>query len=375
MSGSSLKESNMVTRVILVALFLAMVLGGIFSWKQHTAQQMAAAQAAGPPPAVIAAARVETESWQPYIQVVGSLEAVAGIEVTSEVGGQVSAINFNSGEWAKRGALLLELDSRTDQAQLKGLMAERTLAQLSFERVAKLVKEKSVSKSDYDEARASLDAAEARVTGQQALIEKKRIRAPFDGRLGIRRVDLGEYLSPGSAIVPLEQLDPMYADFTLPERDLARVGNDQSVEIRVQAYPEQVFSGQIIAIDPGVNSGTRSFRLRAQLANPDQLLRPGMFADIRVQLPQRDGVLTIPDTAISYAPYGDSVFVIEQSDSGHIVKRRQIETGSTRNGRISVLSGLVEGEQVVSAGHNKLRNGQAVKIDSKPAPAERGAKS
>ena len=375
MSGSSLKESNMVTRVILVALFLAMVLGGIFSWKQHTAQQMAAAQAAGPPPAVIAAARVETESWQPYIQVVGSLEAVAGIEVTSEVGGQVSAINFNSGEWAKRGALLLELDSRTDQAQLKGLMAERTLAQLSFERVAKLVKEKSVSKSDYDEARASLDAAEARVTGQQALIEKKRIRAPFDGRLGIRRVDLGEYLSPGSAIVPLEQLDPMYADFTLPERDLARVGNDQSVEIRVQAYPEQVFSGQIIAIDPGVNSGTRSFRLRAQLANPDQLLRPGMFADIRVQLPQRDGVLTIPDTAISYAPYGDSVFVIEQSDSGHIVKRRQIETGSTRNGRISVLSGLVEGEQVVSAGHNKLRNGQAVKIDSKPPPAERGAKS
>ena len=375
MSGSSLKESNMVTRVILVALFLAMVLGGIFSWKQHTAQQMAAAQAAGPPPAVIAAARVETESWQPYIQVVGSLEAVAGIEVTSEVGGQVSTINFNSGEWAKRGALLLELDSRTDQAQLKGLMAERTLAQLSFERVAKLVKEKSVSKSDYDEARASLDAAEARVTGQRALIEKKRIRAPFDGRLGIRRVDLGEYLSPGSAIVPLEQLDPMYADFTLPERDLARVGNDQSVEIRVQAYPEQVFSGQIIAIDPGVNSGTRSFRLRAQLANPDQLLRPGMFADIRVQLPQRDGVLTIPDTAISYAPYGDSVFVIEQSDSGHIVKRRQIETGSTRNGRISVLSGLVEGEQVVSAGHNKLRNGQAVKIDSKPAPAERGAKS
>ena len=215
----------MVTRVILVALFLAVVFGGIFGWKQHTAQQMAAAQAGGPPPAVIAAASVELESWQPYIQVVGSLEAVAGIEVTSEVGGQVSAINFNSGEWVKRGDLLLELDSQTDQAQLKGLLAERTLGRLNFERVAKLVKERSVSKSDYDEARATLDAAEARVTGQQALIDKKRIRAPFDGRLGIRRVDLGEYLSPGSAIVPLEQLDPMYADFTLPERDLARVGN------------------------------------------------------------------------------------------------------------------------------------------------------
>ncbi len=365
----------MVTRVILVALFLAAVLGGIFSWKQHAAEQMAAAQAGGPPPAVIAAASVQLESWQPYIHVVGSLEAVAGIEVTSEVGGQVSAINFNSGEWVKRGDLLLKLESQTDQAQLKGLVAERTLARLNFERVAKLVNERSVSKSDHDEARASLDAADARVAGQQALTDKKRIRAPFDGRLGIRRVDLGEYLSPGSAIVPLEQLDPMYADFMLPERDLARVSNDQLVEVRVQAYPQQIFSGQIIAIDPGVNAGNRSFRLRAQLANPDQLLRPGMFADIRVQLPELDGVITIPDTAISYAPYGDSVFVIEKNDTGHIVNRRPIETGSTRGGRVSVVSGLTEGEQVVSAGHNKLRNGQAVIIDSKPAPAARGAKS
>ena len=365
----------MITRVILVAFFLAVLFGGIFGWKQYTARQTEAAQAGGPPPAVIAAASVRSESWQPYIQVVGSLEAVAGIEVNSEVGGQVSTINFNSGERVKRGDLLLELDSQTDQAQLKGLEAERTLARLNFERVAKLVKERSVSKSDYDEARANLDAAEARVSGQQALIDKKRIRAPFDGLLGIRRVDLGEYLSPGTAIVPLEQLDPMYADFTLPERDLARVRDGQVVDIRVQAYPDRIFSGRIIAIDPGVNAGTRSFRLRAELANPDQLLRPGMFADIRVQLPQRNGVITIPDTAISYAPYGDSVFVIEKKETGYIVNRRQIETGSVRNGRVSVVAGLAEGEQVVSAGHNKLRNGQAVVIDSKPAPAERGASS
>jgi len=365
----------MVVRLILVALFLAAVLAGIFGWKQHTAQQMSAAQAGGPPPAVIAAASVEKESWQPYIQVVGSLEAVAGIEVTSEVGGQVSAINFNSGEKIKRGDLLLELDSQTDQAHFQALVAERTLAQLNFERIAKLVREKSISKSDYDEARATLDAAEARVTGQLALIDKKRIRAPFEGRLGIRRVDLGEYLSPGSAIVPLEQLDPIYADFSLPERDLARVGNDQVVEVRVQAYPAQIFSGRIIAMDPGINAGTRSFRLRAQLANPDQLLRPGMFADIHVQLPQRDGVITIPDTAISYAPYGDSVFVIEQNETSYVVSRRRIETGTTRSGRVAVLSGLSEGELVVSAGHNKLRNGQTVVIDSKPAPAARDTKS
>ncbi len=374
-SEDLLKEFAMVTRLILVALVLAAVFGGIFSWKQHTAEQMAAAQAGGPPPTVIAATTVVLENWQPYLQVVGSLEAIAGIEVTSEVGGQVSAIHFNSGEWIKQGELLLELDSQTDQAQLEGLVAERTLGRLKFERVAKLVKDKSVSKSDYDEARATLDAAEAQVTGQQALIDKKRIRAPFDGRLGIRRVDLGEYLSPGSPIVPLEQLDPIFADFTLPERELARISKDQVVEVRVQAYPEQVFGGQIVAVDPGVNVGSRSFRVRAQLTNSDQKLRPGMFADVRVELPEREGVITIPDTAISYAPYGDSVFVIEEKDGGKVVSRRQIETGSVRNGRVSVVSGLAEGEQVVSAGHNKLRNGQAVMIDSKPAPAERDKKA
>lgn len=360
----------MLIRLILVALVLAAVFGGIFGWKQYAAQQ-AAAQAAPPPPPVIAAARAEREQWQPYLQVVGSLSAVAGIEVTSEVAGQISAIHFSSGERVERGKLLLELDDRTDQAQLQGLQAERTLAQLKFERVAKLIKDRSVSKSDYDEARATLDNADAQVAAQQALIEKKRIRAPFDGRLGIRRVDLGEYLTPGAAIVPLEKLDPIYADFTLPERELARVDPGQVVEIRVQAYRDETFSGRISAIDPGVNVGSRSFRVRAELENPTQRLRPGMFADVRIKLPQEDGVTTIPDTAVSYAPYGDAVFLIEDKDGQKVVSRRQIETGRTQAGRVAVVSGLKEGELVVSAGHNKLRNGQAVVIDSKPAPAQR----
>ena len=361
----------MLVRITLVILLLAGVFGGIFGWKLHTAQQMAAAQAGGPPPAVIAAAAAQHETWQPFLQVVGSLSSVAGIDVNSEVGGQVSAIHFKSGGQVKQGELLLELDDRTDEAALQGLLAERTLARLKFDRVAKLVKDKSVSKSDYDEARAMLDSAEAQVAAQQALIGKKRIRAPFDGWLGIRRVDLGEYLTPGAPIVPLEQLDPIFCDFTLPERELARVRSDQKVEVRVQAYPAQVFSGRITAIDPGVNVGDRSFRVRAELGNPEQTLRPGMFADVRVELPQEDPVVTVPDTAISYAPYGDSVFVIEQQDGKQVVSRRQIETGATRDGRVAVLSGLKEGEQVVSAGHNKLRNGQAVVIDSKPAPAQR----
>jgi membrane fusion protein (multidrug efflux system) len=361
----------MVARLILVLLLLAAVLGGIFGWKHYSGQQMAAAQAGGPPPAVIAATRVQRETWQPFLQVVGSLKAVAGIEVTSEVAGQVEAIHFSSGGPVGEGDLLVELDADTDRAQLQGLLAERTLARLKFERVAKLVREKSVSKSDYDEARAQLDNAEAKVAAQQALIEKKRIRAPFDGRLGIRRIDVGQYLSPGAAIVPLERLDPIFADFTLPERELARIGVGQQVEIRVQAYPDKTFGGRITAVDPGINVGSRSFRARAELDNPEQLLRPGMFAAVRVLIPQQENVITVPRTAISYAPYGDSVFVIEEDDGKRVVNRRQINSGESRDGRVAVLSGLREGEQVVSAGHNKLRNGQAVKIAEEPAPAER----
>lgn len=363
----------MLTRLVLVVLVLAVTFGGIFGWKQQQADQMAAAQAGGPPPAVVAAASARQAQWRVHLQAVGSLTAVAGIEVTSEVGGKVGRILFESGQRVEEGDLLLELDDQTDQAELKGLLAERTLARLRFDRVAKLVREKSISKSDYDEARATLDNANAQVAARQALMEKKRIRAPFAGRLGIRRVDLGEYLSPGSGIVPLQKLDPIYVDFSLPERELARISVDQPISVAVQAYPGQRFSGQIRAIDPGINVGSRTLRLQGQIANPEERLRPGMFADVRIDFAEEESVITIPDTAISYAPYGDSVFVIEEGDDGLTVQRRQIETGSSRDGQVAVRSGLGVGDRVVSAGHNKLRSGQAVTVDDRPAPAQRQA--
>ena len=363
----------MFLRLLFVVLLLAGIFGGIFGWKQHSAQLMAAAQGGGPPPAVIAATRATQETWQPTLQVVGSLAAVSGIEVTSEVNGKIKAIRFQSGQAVEQGELLLELDDETDQAELKGLQAERTIARLRYDRLAKLVREKSISKSDFDEARANLDAATARVAAQQALIDKKRIRAPFGGRLGIRRVDLGEYLVAGTDIVPLEQLDPILVDFTLPERELARVGVGGQITVQVQAYPGDTFAGTIEAIDPGVIVANRSFRVRARLDNPEQRLRPGMFADVSVKLPQQDNVITIPDTAVSYAPYGNSVFILTEGEGGLTVDRRQIETGQTRHGRVAVVSGLQVGEQIVSAGHNKLRNGQAVALDEQPAPAQRQA--
>lgn len=365
----------MAKRILFVILALSILFGGIFGWKFYTIKQQMAAQAGGAPPPVIAVAEVRREAWIPMINAVGSLAAVSGIEVTSEVAGKVSAIRFESGQEAAEGDVLLQLEDTSDRATLDGLIAERKLAELKFERVARLLPEKSVSQSEYDEARALLDSAAAKVTAQQALIDKKQIRAPFAGLLGIRRVDLGEYLSPGAAIVPLERLDPIYVDFSLPERELDRVAVGQQIEVRVQALPDAVFTGTITATDPGVNPGTRSFRLRATLQNPERRLRPGMFAEVRVLMPQAEDVLTIPDTAVSYNPYGDFVFMVQDGDGKTTVQRRQIDTAQSRGNRVAVTHGLSGGERVVSAGQIKLRNGQEVALDDKPAPAERSEDS
>jgi membrane fusion protein (multidrug efflux system) len=361
----------MILRLTLVVVLLAAVFGAIFGWKYYVGQQMAAAQSGGPPPATVAVSQVRTERWQPYLDAVGSLVAVAGIEVTNEVAGKINAIRFESGQEVAQGDVLLELDSQSDRAQLRGLQAEERLARLRFQRTERLLKQNSASQSDYDEALATLDGAKAAVSAQQALIDKKQIQAPFDGLLGIRRVDLGEFLAPGSPIVPLEALDPIYTDFSLPERELARVRVGQRVEVSVQAFPGQTFTGEVSAIDPGVQVATRSLRLRATLENPDKRLRPGMFAEVRVLLEADEELLTIPRTAVTYNPYGDSVFLVVERDGQPVAQRRQIKTGDAREGRVEVLSGLEDGDRVVTAGQVKLRNGQPLVIDDRPAPAER----
>lgn len=359
----------MILRLLIVLLLLGAIFGGIFGWKAYQ-QRMAAAQAGGPPPATVAVSEVRRESWRPYLTSVGSLVAVSGIEVTSEVAGQISAIHFESGEPVEAGDPLLQLDDRTDRASLRALEAEQRLARLRFERMERLLAQRSASQSDYDEAKAELERVTAQVAGQRALIDKKQIRAPFGGRLGIRRVDLGEYLPPGAPIVPLEALDPIYVDFSLPERQLARVDVGRAVEVQVQAFPGETFEGRVTAIDPGVDAATRSLRLRATLGNPGQRLRPGMFAEIDVLLPAEEPVLTIPRTAVTYNPYGDSVFLAREQDGQLVAQRRQIETGERRGERVAVTSGLEAGERVVSAGQVKLRNGQPLTVDERPAPAE-----
>ena len=354
----------MIKKLILVVLLLTVMFGGIFGWKFYSGQKLAAMMSQPRPPATVASTEVELRTWQPYLRAVGSVAAMQGVFVTTEVPGQVSSILFESGRSVEANDVILQLDDSVDRADLDGLLAQQTLATLQFERNKKLLNDRSVSRSEYDQSRAQLDGAKASVAAKRASISKKKIRAPFSGQLGIVEVDPGEYLSPGARIVPLQALDPVYVDYALPERRFSQVKVGQSIIVEVQAYPERSFTGTISAINPGIDPGTRSVRLRATLDNPGHLLRPGMFTEVRTVLPAREGVLTLPRTAITYNPYGESVFIIQTQDGAQVVQRRRVKIGEVRNGRVEIVDGLQAGDTVVAAGQVKLRNGQPVAIDN-----------
>ncbi|HSH30003.1 MAG TPA: efflux RND transporter periplasmic adaptor subunit [Thiohalobacter sp.] len=355
----------MIKRLIIVLLLLAVLFGGIFGWKYLQMQKMIEQATQPPPPATVAAAEVERQRWQPKLRAVGSLTASQGIDLTLEVAGVVKSLGFDSGQTAAAGQALLQLDASVDRAVLEGLVAQRKLAQLQFERNQRLRRENSVSQADLDAARASLDEATASVAAQRARLDKMTLRAPFAGRLGIRQVDAGQYLTPGDPVVSLQALDPVYADFSLPERYLDDLEPGQTVTLTVQAYPGESFEGTLSALESRIDQGSRQIRVRATLPNPDQRLRPGMFAEVQVWLPEVEEVLTLPRQAVVYNPYGSSVFVIQEQEDGSLtVHTRQVQTGEVRDGRISITRGLQAGDRVVSAGQVKLRNGQAVTIDN-----------
>ncbi len=353
------------TRLILVLIFLAAVLGGIFGWKYYQFQQMSAQLSQPQPPATVSATRAREASWQPSIRAVGSLTAVNGIDITTEVAGKVRALAFESGARVSAGDTLVRLDDSVDRAALDGLVADRELARVQFERSSNLLPKRAVSQSQFDEAKAKYQAAQAQVAEQQARLAKMTITAPFDGLLGISQVDVGEYLSPGQKIVTLTTLDPIYVDYAVPERRFSELSVGRAVEVRVDAYPGRTFSGEISAIDSGVDEGTRTVDVRATLRNENRALRPGMFAEVETLEPRKRNVVTVPRTAVSTNTYGDFVFAITENDAGDLVaQRRSVTTGVSRDGRIEITDGLAGGDRVVSAGLVKLRDGQKVTIDN-----------
>lgn len=364
----------MILRLLAALLLLGLLLGGVFGWKHYQdQQQMSAAHV--PAPATVAAVTVTQQRWRADLPAVGSLVASQRLVITNEVAGSIAKLLFSSGNAVQQGELLVQLDDSVDRAELRGLIADRRLAEIQFQRLDKLLNDRSVSRSDYDQAKARQDQGEAAVQGKRALIEKMAIRAPFSGLLGIRKVELGEYLPAGTEIVRLESLDPMFVDFSVPEQYFADLHHGQQVVVKVRAWPDREFDGTISAISPNIDAGTRSLQLRATLANPDGLLRSGMFAEVSTILPTREAVLGVPRTAISFNPYGAFVYVVEQGDDGLTVANRRVETGSVRAGLVEISGGLKVGDRVVSAGQVKLRSGQAVVIDehdplSDPAAAK-----
>jgi len=354
-------------RILSVVVLLGLVLAGLFGWRFYQMRQQAEMMAQAPPPVEIETVVVKRADWRQSIAAIGSVRAANGVEVANEVAGVVSEINFESGQRVERGDVLLRLDAETDTAVLETREAEARLARQQFERFRNLVGQNAVSQAEFDEARANYDAAEARVHEQQAFLAKKTIRAPFSGELGLRLVDLGEFLDVGTPIVGINMLDPIQVDFTLPEAELPNLAVGDAVEVQVAAWPERTFSGRILALDSSVQPQTRTIRARARLDNPEFLLRPGMFADVRAIRQQTRTVLTVPRTAISFNTFGDFVFRVVDSDRGKTVERVSVTSGEARDGEVELIGGVAPGDVIVRAGLLRLRAGQPVRVTEGPA--------
>lgn len=363
---------RMTVRMIVMLACAALIIGGFLWFQQFKAKMIhqALAAMANPPQAVSTVVAAE-QDWQPQLQTVGSLRAVNGATLSLELGGIVAQINFQSGEDVKAGQVLLQLRDEDDVAKLDALKASAALAQINYDRDLRQFHAQAVSKAVVDSDDYNLRNARAQVDQQQALVDKKTLRAPFAGHLGIRQVDLGQYLNAGTAVVTLQALDPLYVDFTLPQQALGQIAIDQSVAARVDAFPGQDFPGKIIAINPQIDTDSRNVQVRASLGNPDRRLLPGMFATVSIEAGSPQRLVTLPQTAIAYNSYGSTVYLVQQTGTGAdgqkqlSAKQTFVTTGATRGDQVAVLKGVQPGEVVVTAGQVKLHNGSPVMINNK----------
>ncbi len=361
----------MIKNLVLVLLALGLLFGGIFGWKYYQGQQQSGTRSMMP--AVVSSQLVRQDSWQPSLPAVGSITPIRGVVISSELAGVIREIHFDSGQAVTANDLLVQFDVEVDVAEAVALDAERKLAETTRDRLKKVVASNLGSRSDLDEAEAQVDTTRARVAAKQATIRKKSVRAPFAGELGIRRINPGQYLAAGDPIIELVDLNPIYAEFTLPERYLSEVAVGQDVIVTVAAWPDQEFPGKISAISPNIERSSRSVPIRAILQNPDRRLHPGMFAEVHTRLAERSEVLTIPERAISYNPYGNSVYVVSTDQGNKTVNRVQVTTGNVTDGQVEILSGLDAGAEIVTDGHHKLRNGQSVTVDNSSLPDGTGS--
>ncbi len=356
--------------IIFTILGLLLVIGLLAGIKflqiQHMMEQ---GKQFTPPPAVVTTAVAERQSWEMTLTTTGSLSAMRGVTVAAEIPGKVVEIRFKSGETVREGELLVRLDTNIEEAQLKEAEAAVDLARINLERARDLLKRNSMAKAGFDSAQSAYRQARARADAIRATMAKKQIQAPFAGRLGVRLVNLGQVLGEGEPVVTLQSLQTLQVDFSLPQQDLARLQTGLTVRIQADSLDGKPTQGRITAINPEVDTATRNILVRARIPNPDSRLLPGMYVNVTVVLPQQEPTLAIPATAVQYAPFGDSVFVVEKKEKKHLVVRQQfVRLGRTRGDFIAVRSGLAEGAVVVSTGVFKLRNGQVVQVDNTLSP-------
>ncbi|HEU5080879.1 MAG TPA: efflux RND transporter periplasmic adaptor subunit [Opitutaceae bacterium] len=331
--------------------------------------------AGAPPQPVIGVSTIDarSETWNPTISGIGTIAPVQGTSLSTEVEGTVTKINFENGQMVHAGDVLVEMDTSVEQAQLKAAEANLKWAKLSADRANELVQKNTISQAEVDQANAQYAQALATVTGLNATIAKKTLRAPFDGRVGIRAVNLGQFVSRGSPIVPLQKIDQLFVNFTLPERDIQKLKVGETVNISVDAFPNRTFEGKVNAISPEVDAATRNISVQAILDNPDELLRSGMFARVALQLPEGEPAVVVPATSVAYAAYGNSVFVVEKMKNKEGkdylgVRQQFVKLGDKRGDLIAILDGVKSGEKVVSAGVFKLRNGMPVQENNTVQP-------
>jgi membrane fusion protein (multidrug efflux system) len=333
-----------------------------------------AGAAATPPSETISATEVKAQTWESLLLAVGSVTAVQGVELRAELAGTVREIAFTSGGTAAKGQVLLRLDTSAEEAQLRAAKARAELARLNLVRARDLKAQGVIAQADFDSSEAAANQTVGEMDAIEATIAKKTVRAPFAGRLGIRSVNLGQYVHDGDPIVSLHSLDPVYVDFNVTEQQLAQVQRAMAVRVTTDATPGRVFAGKVTALNPEVDASTRNIKIQATVANAGGELRPGMFARVTLVLPETQPILVIPSTAVLHAPYGDSVFVVadvKDEKSGKTVKQVQMTTvrlGETRGDFVAVTTGLKEGQLIASSGVFKLRNGAPVAIDNSLAP-------
>ncbi len=367
----------MIRRILylfLVTLILGGLAGGIAWWAFNAKPKMLATIILGSPrpPETVSAEAARTDTWQPQIAGIGTLTAFEGIDVTPQLGGIVKEIKFESGQDVKKGDLLLKLDISTEEADLRSIAAQLANAETELQRKQALVAKGVSPRAEVDPLRAQRDTLQANMDRLRAVVAQKFIYAPWDGRVGLRAVSVGSYVAPGTRIVWLQKIDPVYADFQVTESDYGRIKDGLKVTATFNAYANETFSGEIITTDARMSEESRMITVRASIANPERKLVPGMYANVMVESGAPETVVTVPQTAVTFSLYGDNVFVVvpatkvdpKSKPEELAIERRFVKAGSVRDGRVEIVSGLAEGDKVVTAGQNKIDQGSKVVIDN-----------